>query len=227
MGRTVEACNKSDSIVLVQQNQRLILLDSKVDSLLKVTSKFQEEKNYFATAISSQTTIFSIIITITLFLFGFISYVRFNLLIKQYKKETESIIDRQNQIIDSVREANKVHEKLIYTALGNTYALISDVFKSKKSMVFIHTISGSKYHNSSGYSIGALTLLKKTKEIIDTSEFYEKYFSAIIKSDNEGKIVDNLKALMNSEDRDVMAIAVYILNKYLSYQDQYLNSTKK
>lgn len=209
----------ADSILYTQQTKRIILLDKKVDSLLKVTDKFSIEKNYFSSALSAQTTIFSVIVTIALALFGFVSYSEFASLVRKHKKETKTKIDEQNAKIDSIAESNKSQDKLISSALGNISSLVTDVFKDKKAIAFIFSIKAAKHHLQSEYLNGAVANLSTAVDIIDDPEFFDKLFATVLQFDNEN--MNDLKFLISSENEKVMTLALNILNKYIVYKYQY------
>ena len=207
----------NDSIYNKTQVLQLERLNSKVDSLLKVTAKFNEEKNYFTTALNSQTMIFSIIITITLFLFGLISFVNMKLEIKKYKEETENIISRQNDIIDTVKEKNKKHDELIYGALGNLNALIAEFYNTDERQKFKFALGASKYLQTKEPYDAALTNLNKAYEI-SKKDYFNTLFTEITEKD---QIIENhLKVLINSKSKEIVKVSMAIYQKYLEVKEQ-------
>ncbi len=206
-----------DSIYNETQTLQLERLNSKVDSLLKVTAKFSEEKNYFSTALNSQTTIFSIIITIALFLFGLISFVNMKLEIKKYKDETESIINRQNDIIESVKVKNNKHDELINNALGNLNALIAEYYGTNERMKFKYALNAARFQQTKEPYDSALVNLNKALDICKKDNF-ELLYSDIKEKDKV--IEDNLKILINSKDDEIVKISLEIYAKYLEIKEK-------
>jgi uncharacterized protein YoxC len=192
-------------------------LNSKVDSLLKVTAKFNEEKNYFTTALNSQTMIFSIIITITLFLFGLISFVNMKFEIKKYKEETESIINRQNDIIESVKGKNNKHDELINSALGNLNALIAEYYNTNERVKFKYAINAARFQQTKEPYDTALVNLNKALDITK-KDYFDTLFDDITERDMV--IEDNLKILINSKNEEIVKTSLAIYLKYLEVKEK-------
>ena len=207
----------NDSTYNKTESSQLESLNSKVDSLLKVTAKFSEEKNYFTTALNSQNMIFSIIITITLFLFGLISFVNMKFEIKKYKQETESIVERQNKIIDAVKVTNKKHDGLINTALGNLNALIAEYYNTNERMLFKYSINATRFLELNESFDAALVNLNKAFDITNKAYFVD-LFEEI--SEKDKVIEDNLKILINSKNEEIVKLSLSIYSSYLIVKEK-------
>jgi len=207
--------NQTDSIAAAKQTVQLKELNAKVDSLLKITNELSKERNYFSTALSSQTMIFSIIITITLFLFGLISFASFKIEMKKYKTEIKLIISKQDEKIKSTENINKKLERLTYKSLGNLAILISKYHNNDEATQFKFLLQGARYQS----------LYEQFEICNENINFALVLIDKEINNPKGIKIVtdenaDDLQSLISCQDETVKQSAVKVYAKYLELKEQ-------
>lgn len=209
--------NQTDSIAYANQTVQLNELNSKVDSLLKVTDKLTIEKSYFSSTLSSQTTIFGVIITIALALFGLISFITYKKELENYKTETKSIIDGQDDKINKIEEVNKKHDYDINDALAKVFVVACDLYKHD-SVRFIFSLNAAKYYLlNKSYTVCESNLAKSTEVINKT--ILPKDFKKNV-SDYSEDIEADLELLSNSENKRIKNMAIMIYSKYIEIKEQ-------
>ena len=211
--------NQTDSIAPTKQTVQLKELNAKVDSLLKITNELSKERNYFSTALGSQTMIFSIIITITLFLFGLISFASFKIEMKKHKTEIKLIISKQNEKIKTIEEKNKIHDAAINKALANTYATVAVLFRNtSKSTYFKYCTSAALYQMYNEVYDISTNLLKSSLETIEDLDYYQNTHKDVV--EKYTSIDKDFLELINCKDEAVRKIALKIYSKYLEFKEQ-------
>lgn len=211
--------NQTDSIAYAKQTVQLKELNSKVDSLLKVTDRLSEEKNYFSVALSSQTTIFGVIIAIALAILGGYSVLSIKYEIKKYKSETKSIIKEQDKKIKTIEEKNKTHDTAIYKSLIITYNIIAVIFdKTDKTMCFMYLTSAAVYQMYNGQYKGSIDQLNLSLNIIENPSYYPKIHNEVV--EKYTSIDEDFLELINCKDEAVRKIALKIYSKYLEFKEQ-------
>lgn len=209
--------NQTDSIAAANQTVELKKLNAKVDSLLKITNELSKERNYFSTALSSQTMIFSIIITIALAFAGVFSVKTIKDEIKKHKNETKLTINKQDEKINKIEEVNKKHDYNINNALANVAILIRDLYK-KDYMNFIYSLRAAKYHLLNNNYLQCELALKKLTELLNGPVFSTDSKSAILNVSKDIEV--DLKLLTNSGNEKIRNMAIKINCKYLEIKEQ-------
>ena len=85
-----------------------------LDSVNDQIEKYKLNENYYTTALSSQTAIFSVIVTLLVLIIGFISYNKFKSEVKTVETKYQESIDNYNKINESLKETHCD----LYTAIG-------------------------------------------------------------------------------------------------------------
>jgi hypothetical protein len=218
--------NQTDSITDTKQTVQLKEFNAKVDSLLKITNELSKEKNYFSTALSSQTSIFGIIITIALALFGLISFAAFKIEIKKYKTETKSIINKQDEKIKSIEEKNKAQRYDINHVLATTYTAIAMQFEdSDPYTCFKFSTSAAAYHMKNNCLIPCPSLLNISLRIIESPYYYPEIHNKVVIGYTG--IDEEFLELINCEDEAVRNIALKIYSKYIEFKEQVIEASPK
>lgn len=211
--------NKQEVYNYEQQCKEIKQLNAKVDSLIKTTSKIAEERNYFSTALCSQTTIFSVIITIIISLLSLVSYLNIKGMMLKQKKEMLAEMNKHKFRIDDIEKDNNGNKKLVNKALGNLNVLISDFFKDKSSDArFYYLIQAAKYQfiNDSGSpAYQNLTNAKKMLEEDGLTSKFQKY----------DIVIQDLQMMIKSKDNDLALVSSQMICKILEFRSK--NSTKK
>jgi hypothetical protein len=107
----------SDSLACKTLKSEVVSLMWKIDSLNSRLNKYEMNVNYFSTALSSQTAIFSIIVTVMTLLIGFISYNKFKAEVKAVTEKYEQSIENYNKIKENLDETDSD----LYTSIAVLY----------------------------------------------------------------------------------------------------------
>lgn len=202
--------NKKEVYSNEQHSEEIEQLNAKIDSLIKITSKITEERNYFSTALSSQTTIFSVIVTIVISLLSLASYLNIRGMMLKQKKEMLAEMNNHKSKIEEIESSTAENQKLVYKALGNLNVVISKVI-DKNDTKIIYLIQAAKYNILYGSEPIALRNLNNAKRIIDTEGItrdFKKY----------DKVIQELQILIRSKNEKVMYISSHIVCKILEYK---------
>ena len=208
----------NDSILMSYQNSRLNELNTKVDSLLKATEKFNEEKNYFTTALSSQTTIFTLIISIIVSLIGLVSFLGFKFEIKKYKEETQVIIDRQNKVIESFDKTSKKHDDMINEAFGSIYVMVATANKKHIDLNYIFSLKAAKHMFLSNNYKSSIANLESVYALVEKNQINEEAYTYI--STKYEKIEDDFQLLLNCKNETLKKLTFKIYHGYLEFMEK-------
>ena len=218
--------NQTDSIAYAKQTVQLKELNAKVDSLLKVTDRLSEEKNYFSAALSSQTSIFGIIITIALALFGVFSFITYKKELENYNAENKSIIDKQDNKINKIEEVNKKHDYDINHLLATMYTAIAMLFETSDPYTcFKFSTSAAAYHMKNNFSIPCPSLLNGSLKIIESENYYPEIHNKVV--NGYTGIDEEFLELINCDDEAVKNIAIKIYRKYIEFKEQVIEASPK
>lgn len=210
---------KNDSLQIEQ-------LNLKIDSLLDVTLKFNQEKNYFTTALNSQTMIFSIIVTVVLFLFGLVQNYNLKMEIKKYNIRNEIKIGKQNEIINEINTKSNNHNRLINKAMGNLNAMIATYYKKNDTMQFKFRIAAAKFQHLNDSVKPAISNLDSCYQITKKVDF-DKIVKSIIDEDLEIKSVDeSLIELINGKNEEIKRLSLNIYCKYIEVKQKLIHDAK-
>ena len=198
----INAVDKNDSIRYDKLTNELNALQLKVDSLTTITEKFEVEKNYFQTALNTQTGIFVLIITLFTALIGYISLKQIERKIKEYKKESDDMITLQNDNLTEFEMSIKEQREVANRTTGNLYAHLANYYKDTKGkqgkeLFVIFTILAAYEFSKADKTSKVHEFLLRAKESIEDlnkinnihinkhREYVDKALSELIKNEDE------------------------------------------
>ena len=189
--------SKIDSIIQIKTEQSLKPYLVKIDSLTKQIDKYELNENYYTSALSTQTGIFSLIVTILLVIIGFISYSKF-------KSEVKAV---EKKYLQSIENYNHINTRL-YEAESELYFAIAVIHHKEKLMgesvkYFLRSLSTTYLEFETKQDIisvisDIIFIISKFDEsditdLIEHKEEVYKYLNAIKFDDSE--ILDELSRL--------------------------------
>ena len=193
-------------------NMELVLkrLEIKIDSLSTNIEQLKQERNYFQAALSSETTIFTMIFGAVFSVIGFFSFLIVKIQLHGSEKKVELMINAQKEKFLLIDEINEKHNILVNKALGNVYVTISNI-KYDNASKFIHLINAATCFNRiNALEIAKINLgnAKKNwaillKDSVELGKFKKRNIDTVYKC---------LKELIKSEDTDVINMAVTLFS---------------
>lgn len=182
-----------DSLIqfYIEKNIELHLL--KIDSLNSQIEGHKLNENYYTTSLSTQTAIFSIIVTILLVVVSFLSYYKF-------KSEVKSV---QNKYLESIENYNKVKENLsesdsdLYAGIGLLY--LNQNLPAESISYFLKGIS----HGCNNLKNKELLLdnIKSVNSIVSDLIYKEEDKAILIEEKEE--IFRYLNTMSETKDNDI------------------------
>lgn len=168
-----------------------------IDSLNYNINSYEQNEKYYSNALSSQTTIFSVIVTILLVLTGLISYTSFKLELKKVKKQYKQSIENYKKIEERFSETD--YE--LYSAIGLLWH--EKGLRAESIKFFARAFSHAcEYVINSDEIIENINTVNKVLNSLSDSEI------KILKKDKEEifKYLDKTSNINNSEILNCLSI---------------------
>ena len=222
---SLNAQNKIDSTATVDNKLKLHdkkfndfeienkLMSQKIDSLQNELYKYKLNESYFSTALSSQTTIFSLIVAGLLGLAGFIAWGGYRFQVMRLRKEFREKIKQQSSEFEKLKKGARTLERKLVLTMARVDGVIANTIEDPPTSLLFSLYAAREWYNSYLISIDenqkessleALSSnLKNSKSVIDEIAKDEKYLE-IVKEDRPiilhelseiSKIVDNEKII--------------------------------
>jgi hypothetical protein len=225
-----------DSLKIKIKDQNLINTNSlnEIDTLNKDLLFYKVKEDYYATAISEQSTRFAIIVSGILALFIFISFRSFKYGVSKNTENTEKQIQKIEQ---EKKELQKIEQEYIefkdklsetsdkfYGGKGNLYTSVSMYFESKKNYhhAFEYQILAAKSHgiHSENNSLkdkeyrACIVNLNLSLGHLKKESINKEY---LIKINGKTKeTLDELNSLQSDKVKDLIAEIRILFNKKIS-----------
>lgn len=206
--------SQSDFLMLEkihEQSKLLTVLESKVDSLSAIVGSLKHERNYFHTALSSQTAIFAAILTVVIFLVGLFTIIIIRLEIIKNKKRVDKLLKKQKTKFKVFTDnIDKIKEDIIW-AFGNINSsiAISGVTKSLNKVFYF--IAAAYQHNKSDSIAVTTKCLEAACTIIDTAiKNNEKLDSHLPYNDVKINLTD---IISNYSDEKIQILSIDLFAK--------------
>jgi len=228
-----------DSLKIKIKDQNLINTNSlnKIDTLNKDLLFYKVKEDYYATAISEQSTRFAIILSGILALFIFISFRSFKYGISKNTENTEKTKKQIQKIEQEKKQIQKIEQEFIdfknklletsdklYGGRGNLYSSVSMYFESKKNYhhAFEYQILAAKSHgiHSENNSLkdkeyrACIVNLNLSLEHLKKESINKEYLIKINSKTKE--TLDELNSLQSDKVKGLIAEIRILFNKKIS-----------
>ncbi len=210
----------------VQNDKVIQKLERKVDSLSQKVETLNIERNYFQTAINTQTGIFSCIVVVSftiIALFSFLiindrskkSEARINDSIAKQKTEFEALMSEQTEKFKKVEHDINKQNVLGYKALSRAYGSLAIGAKDETYKSKLYLSAAFSAYKCNDFTL-CIACLSNAKLFLDSLKGDQ------IKEFNKEDLVNtksDLKELMISEDQTITDLIVHILSKVNSLKE--------
>ena len=207
-----------------QQSHSLQKLERRVDYLSKTVNNLSIEKNFFQTTLSSQTTTYSIIVTILLAVIGLFSFLIINAQYRKSEVRTKELLDKQTydferlistqkEKFDLVEADMQKQSKMISKALCNTFVSLSLINGFGDTYILRFSVYAAFHaikHENSELTISCLSKANNCFNRLINSPEECKNFTDDIDNPN---IISALKELVQSDKPAISNLAIDLVSK--------------
>lgn len=199
---------------LLVDSSNIESLDEKINMLVDSIKRLEGERNYFETALNSQTVIFSIILSFILFLFGTVSYINFKLEVRRNEKLFNSNLSKLEKSFSKLEQDFSVKNNLFYQNNGRLSMVVAEtIFKDKLTQKLSqYLVAVEFYFNSEGKNKNQSirTILKQCTKITEDILKNDSERQVFINHDHN-KDIERLKTILKLNDKEIVNQTIKLL----------------